>query len=91
MNFEQFILVMMEHAKSRLSEETLVDRQEVLKNNGVRMVGISVRRKGEKAAPIVYMEEYYAKYCAGASIEELSEHLVGILQTEPVLHILRTQ
>ena len=85
MNFEQFILFMIEHVKSRLLEGTLVERQEILKNNGVRLVGISIRREGEMAAPIIYMEAYYAKYCEGASIEALAEHMLGILQMTPAI------
>ena len=85
MNFEQFILAMMERVKDRLSEETLVERQEILKNNGVRLVGISIRKEGEIAAPIIYMEEYYGEYCAGASIEALTAHLLEILQKVPPL------
>ena len=87
MNFEQFISAMIEHVKDRLCEETLVERQEILKNNGVRLVGISIRPEGEMAAPIIYMEEYYAKYCEGASIEMLSEHLLEVFKALPALPV----
>ena len=85
MNFEQFILVMMEQVKSRLSEDTLVERQEILKNNGVRLVGISIRREGEMAAPIIYMEAYYSQYCDGVPVEVLAEHMLMILQMTPAI------
>ena len=85
MNFEQFILVMMEQVKSRLSEDTLVERQEILKNNGVRLVGISIRREGEMAAPIIYMEAYYSMYCEGVPVEVLAEHMLMILQMTPAI------
>ena len=59
MNYEQFVLAMMECVKGMLPESAIVERQEVLKNNGVKAIGISIRENGNIAAPIIYLKEFY--------------------------------
>ena len=83
MNYEQFIYAMLECAKSKLSESELVEKQEILKNNGVVAIGLSIRNKGGNTAPIVYLEDYYRQYCVGESIEALTEHLLNISRSAP--------
>ena len=76
MNYEQFICAMLECTKGKLSESEIVEKQEILKNNGVISVGLSVRRTDRKAAPIIYLEEFYEKYLLGASVDNLSDFLL---------------
>ena len=76
MNYEEFVLFMLECVRGRLPETMVVEKQEILKNNGVKAVGLAIRKEGALAAPIIYLEEYYKKYCIGASVETLAEHLI---------------
>lgn len=76
MNYEQFICAMLECTKGKLSEAETVEKQEIMKNNGVISVGLSIRRAGKNIAPIIYLEEFYKKYLLGASVETLSEFLI---------------
>ena len=76
MNYEQFIFSMLECVREKLPETFLVEIQEILKNNGVIAVGLSVRKQEEPAAPIIYLEDYYEKYRMGAGVETLAEHLI---------------
>ena len=76
MNYEQFIDVMLDYVKSKVPDTDLVEVQEVKKNNGVKVVGIVIRREGCNIAPVVYLEEFYKRYLAGAPVEWLSEQLL---------------
>ena len=84
MNYEQFICAMMECTKKKLSETEIVEKQEVLKNNGVISVGLVIRKNSENTAPIIYLEEFYKKYLLGAEIELLCEILVQKSRNAPL-------
>ena len=76
MKYEQFIFEMLECIKKKLPVEECVERQEVLKNNGVVMVGLTIRDQKKVIAPVIYLDEYYRKYLKGDSVENLSEALI---------------
>ena len=53
-----------------------VQLQEILKNNGRLHVGLTVMKRGSKGAPIVYLEQYYARRMAGElSIETMAKEI----------------
>lgn len=85
MNYEEFVSMMYECVKERLQETMVVEKQEILKNNGVKVIGLALRKEEAPAAPIIYLEDYYKKYCLGADMETLAEHLIRRgKQTPPV-------
>ena len=53
MNYEQFIFSMLECVREKLPETFLVEKQEILKNNGVIAVGLSVCRQGLIYLPLM--------------------------------------
>ncbi len=83
MNYEQFISAMLECVKTKVFDAELVEKQEILKNNGVIAVGLSVKKAGENTAPIIYLDGYYKKYCQGEALEELADHLVECIENLP--------
>lgn len=76
MNYEQFICAMLECTKKKLSKSEIVEKQEILKNNGVISKGLAIRKVNENVAPIIYLEEFYKKYLLGETIETLSDILL---------------
>ena len=85
MNYEQFICAMLECTRNKLFETEVVERQEVLKNNGIVMVGLSIRNLEKNAAPVIYLDEYYNAYSKGRPLEDLSECLVEKSRKTPEL------
>ena len=83
MNYEDFVLFMLECVRTRLPKTVIVERQEILKNNDVKVIGLAFRKEGICAAPVIYLEEYYKRYCMGASIETLVEHLLRRSEQAP--------
>ena len=85
MNYEEFVMFMLECVSTRLPRTVVVEKQEILKNNDVKLIGLAFRKEGLCAAPVIYLEEYYKRYCMGASMETLVEHLLRRSeQTPPV-------
>lgn len=83
MNYEQFICAMLKCTQKKLSESEIVEKQKILKNNGILAVGLTIRKEGEKIAPLVYLEEFYKKYLAGDSVEMLSDFLIEKSRNTP--------
>lgn len=78
MSYEQFVCTFKECVQKMLPESARVEQQRIVKNNGVVQVGLSIREKEEMAAPVIYLEEFYEKYLAGASMEELGGALIAL-------------
>lgn len=83
MNYEQFICEMLKCTQQKLPESVVVERQKILKNNGILAVGLTLRKTGEKAAPLVYLEEFYKKYLEGDTVEMLSDFLIEKSRSTP--------
>ena len=83
MNYEQFIDAMLECIKNKLPGTDIVEVQEVQKNNGVKFVGLVIRKSERGIAPVIYLEEFYKRYQAGWSIEKLSSMLVERSRNAP--------
>ena len=76
MNYDQFILSVTRYIEEQIDESESVEMQEILKINGVVAKGISIRKKEEKIAPVIYLQEFYEKFLAGKPLEELAAQIV---------------
>ena len=76
MNYEQFVEKLQECIAKRLQEDEKVERQEVLKNNGQKLIGFTIQRQGETVVPIIYLEEFYQRYLRGEKEECLTEEIM---------------
>lgn len=83
MNYEQFVCALMKCTEKKLSESEIVERHEILKNNGVYEVGIAIRSTEKKIAPIIYAEQYYQAYEAGEKMDILAERLLHKSRNAP--------
>ena len=85
MDYEQFICAMSECTKAQLSGDETVEIQRILKNNGVAMVGLAIRKEGQRIAPLIYLEGFYEQFLAGESVENLSHILLNQREEAPEL------
>lgn len=76
MNYEQFIEAMYEMCKKMTAETDLVEKQQVLKNNGVYKTGLSIRPKDKNVSPIIYLDGFYTRYLQGESLETLCQWII---------------
>ncbi len=49
-----------------------------VKNNGVKLCGISFSKEGYNASPTVYMENYYVEYQNGADVTDIATRLLSL-------------
>lgn len=76
MNYDQFILSVTQCIEKKLGDSETLEKQEILKLNGVIARGISIRKEGEKIAPVIYLQDYYERFLSGAALEELAEEIM---------------
>lgn len=49
-----------------------------LKNNGVRLSGLSFCRSGYNASPTIYMENYYVEYINGSDVADIGDRILTL-------------
>lgn len=83
MDYEQFVSAVMECAEKEAGREAVVERQRILKNNGVYAEGIVIREPGGQIAPVIYLEEYYRSYLGGESVEDITAKILQMYRECP--------
>lgn len=76
MNYEEFVGNVTGFLQESLPCGTQLQRICVDKNNGVTMEGLSVRKKGQRIAPTIYLEAYYRDYLEGRSLPHIFERIL---------------
>ena len=63
--------------------ETLVEMQEMEKNNGIIKLGMVVDGNGKKITPVIYLEPYLERIEAGDStVEEMAAMIYEVYQNQ---------
>lgn len=73
-NYEEFCEYVKENILNSMPDgaERKVGLQMCMKNNNIRLVGLTLIKNGNCIAPNLYLEPYYEEYCVGeSSIEEI--------------------
>ncbi len=58
-----------------------VELRTVTKNNSVILDGIVIRRGEERVSPTIYLNGYYGEYMRGASIEQITEEIMALYES----------
>ncbi len=77
MDYMEFLDSVRDYINETAAEVT-VSVHTALKNNGVRLCGLSFSREGYNASPTVYMENYYEEYQNGTKVSEIGDRLLSI-------------
>ena len=72
MTYEQFVERMKERVRAALAPGRSVRLRSALKNNGRHRKGLVFTEAGVNTSPTIYLEEYYERYQAGSSFEEVA-------------------
>jgi len=84
MNYSQFIIKMKECLQENLGAEASVENISVQKNNGVRLQGITIRKKGERVVPTIYLERFYEDYLEGREMEDILEEFLDVYEQHDI-------
>ena len=77
MEYMEFLDAVRDYINEK-SSNVRVSVHTALKNNGVRLSGLSFNREGYNASPTVYMENYYNEYKEGADVSDIGDRLISI-------------
>lgn len=80
MNYQEFILFMMEQTNQLLKPEACAEIHTALKNNNTRRTGLTIVQEGTNISPTIYLEEYYQQYQNGRALSDIVQSLVNLYQ-----------
>lgn len=75
MNFITFIQYVKEHICEDWMEDVCVEVHKVNKNNGTCYTGLYIRTEGVPATPVICLEMYYERFCAGEEVNMLLDEM----------------
>ena len=79
-SFEEFKELLKEKVVNMVDGEVSIVT--AVKNNGVKLDALSVKRKTSNLAPIIYLDSFYKDYKNGRSIESIVETIVSISEQD---------
>ena len=81
-NIEEFAAEVERKIGFFLTEDTYKEAEffhrEVIKNNNVRYMGLSVKVQDDKPSPLIYLEPFYNSYISGTPIEAVIKEIADI-------------
>ncbi len=80
MSLSLFITQIMQRMQQRLGEKYTVLSGTVKKNNGIELIGITIRRQGCNTSPTIYLNDFFREYKSGISIEAITEKIQVIFE-----------
>jgi len=83
MNMEIFVEMVKNSVKEKLGQDYQIRAHKVNKNNGVKYVGLDLRKNGEIVTPVVYLNDYFEQYKNGrVTIMEIANYIVKSVKME---------
>lgn len=90
MDFKEFVKEVADKIKEFLPDafiEAEVKINEVTKNNGVKLTGLTIRNEGSNISPTIYMESFYEKYAdQGVDINSILQEIARVRIDHDVKH-----
>ncbi|MBO4903690.1 MAG: hypothetical protein J5367_00550 [Lachnospiraceae bacterium] len=77
MDYKDFLDAVCEYINESAVDVT-VSVHSALKNNGVKLSGLSFKREGYNASPTIYMDNYYVDYLNGSDVSEIGNRLLAL-------------
>ncbi len=83
LDFEDFRKEVMTDLKEVCGPEYLVEKRDVIKNNGITLYGISITGSGETVFPTIYLESFYDEYRKGnLNVKETVNEILRVYSRE---------
>lgn len=78
MKIHTFIYQVLQKMQEEMGEGIKVSLQDVTKNNGVVLTGLTIAQKDVNISPTIYLEDFYEAFLNGKSMEEIMEEIKEI-------------
>lgn len=72
---QEFYDLMKEEVLKKLDDVT-ISQNKIVKNNGVSLLGMLIKKEGEQVSPNIYMEKYYDLYTKDTELEFIVNQLI---------------
>lgn len=80
MKFNSFIDAVKVCVSASLPSDYDVVIEEVMKNNGTRLVALCIKRENQPVTPTIYLEPYYREFKKGFTVEQISKEIISVYQ-----------
>lgn len=81
MRFEEFTDIVVEKIREYLPEtfaKASVELKTVIKNNDLKLTGLTIRREESNICPTIYLEQYFKAYEAGKEMDKILEDIANV-------------
>ena len=75
MNYEEFADNIAEILRQEIGDGYAVTVTKVIKNNGVSLTGVVIKKESDNVSPTIYLEEAYRQYQNGDSLTKIAEEI----------------
>ncbi len=82
MSYQRFLDAAAKEMQKVVADGESVSLHTVLKNNGIKMKAMSVRRESQEVCPMIYMAPFYRMYLSGRKMEDIVKELKNLYQME---------
>lgn len=77
MTYESFKQELIQMLSVHLSADTSFQVQQILKNNGLRLDGLSISTPEVNISPTIYLNYYYEQYQSGTSLDSIADKILA--------------
>ena len=78
MKIHTFIYHVLQKMQEEMGDSIKVSLQDITKNNGVVLTGLTIAQKGVNISPTIYLEDFYDAFQNGKSMEEIMEEIKDV-------------
>lgn len=79
-SYEEFCQLLLQKVREHYPPECVVEIHQVVKNNGVCLDSLIIRREEQGISPNFYLNQFYEKYLQDESITEIVEEIVQLYE-----------
>lgn len=84
MTYQNFLATILANTKEHFNTDTDISIHSILKNNNVRLDGLTIMTDGFNISPTIYLNEYYEEYKHGKAIHQIMDDILHIYrQNQP--------
>ena len=82
MEFTSFKAIVRDEVERRTGNECFVRLNDIIKNNGVKLCGLTVTQGEGNISPTIYLDAYYEAYESGrADLEEIVSEIISVYKS----------
>lgn len=78
MEYNEFLEEIQDKIAKAFDEKINIKIEKIVKNNGVKLDGLSIRSENETISPTIYLNDYYDEFVQGCPMDRIVNHICSI-------------